>query len=267
MSILRGVIKSFLVAFTLCMCFVVLIPYDLLGKKTSLGKAAAKRRMAMFVSYFAGLRVRYEGRPVDGPAMMVANHCSYVDVMQVLWVTGHVCFTPKSEVRSWPFIGGLLKCYDVVFIDRSRSKSKENSEQLQRMLEAGFVVCVFPEATTSNGRFMLPFRSSLFSIAEGWSGPNPMPVQPVSIVYESVDGKPMNDAVWPDVAWYGDDTFFGHLWRLLKHKTVCSRIIFHEPLFLGEGETRKQLTARAEAIVRVPNPHLSDKPALPKAGK
>lgn len=195
-----------------------------------------------------GLRVRLKGELAPGPALIVANHCSYTDVLAIASL-GNIFFTPKSEVRDWPLVGPVVGRFQVLFVDRKPGQTRRTQQMIFAHLRKGGRICVFPEATTSDGRRLLPFKSSLFSLAEQWEGPQPLTVQPVTVVYRSVNGRPMNDEVWPKVAWYGDIDIVRHLLLMFSLRRVEVEALAHPPITLQEGETRKELCRRAEAII------------------
>lgn len=195
-----------------------------------------------------GIRAVMKGELVKGPALVVANHCSYIDVL-LLSRLGELFFTPKIEVASWPLIGPLVARFNVLFVDRRPGRSKEVQQSLFGMLRSGGRLCVFPEATTNDGRKMLPFKSSLFSLAEQWDGESPLLVQPVTVIYRAVNGKPMDNENWPKVAWYGDIDIVRHLLGFFSLRRIEAELVVHPPMQLEAGEGRKALCARAEAVV------------------
>ncbi len=256
MRSLRASFKAVLLLFLGVTSYLCMLACDLVGMKRSSTKALMKRKFQQSVMAVCNIRIKKEGEMVRGPALLIGNHVSYCDV-NVIWASAQhdIIFTPKISVKRWPAIGALVSRFDVVFVDRTPTKTKETQALLQEELHAGKVICIFAEATTGDGRSMLPFKSSLFNLAEQWNGAEPLPVQPVSIIYEAVDGKPMDDQNWPRVAWYGNADFFRHFWTFLGNARIDVRIHYHPATALQQGETRKQLSARCEAAVKSANPH------------
>lgn len=203
--------------------------------------------------------VTVEGVLVEGPSLMVANHCSYIDIF-VLGSLHNVRFTPKSEIRKWPFAGPLITLFDPIYIERNPSKAKEGQEELLTQLSGGGRMCVFPESTTNDGRTLKPFKSTLFSVAEIWRGETPLPVQPVTIQYSKLDGKPIEGGMWEDIAYYGDDMMGEHMLRFFRHRSLEVKVICHPPIYLQPGESRKELAKKAERMIssglRVPSSEL-----------
>jgi len=69
-----------------------------------------------------GLRLRIQGTPADPPALIVANHISWVDIPAL----GAVCFghfVAKSEISAWPIIGWLARQAGTFYIIRGDRKA------------------------------------------------------------------------------------------------------------------------------------------------
>ena len=187
------------------------------------------------------LKIKQIGELAPAPAMLVANHCSYVDVM-VLGALGEMQFTPKSDVRKWPVIGAVVAGFDSIFVDRNPSKAAQVQSNLENAMLSGGRLCIFPEGTTNNGRELKPFKSSMFSLIAGQNNVN---LQPIAIKYIAVDGKPMTPELWEQIGWFGDSELIPHMWNLGKFKSIevevhCLPIIKHQ------GVHRKELAAQAQ---------------------
>ncbi len=249
MPLLRALYKTPLFILLGLLAYMVLVYCDLRHFERSRKTRSIDWLYAACMSLL-GIRCSFKGELVSGPSLVVANHCSYVDVL-LLSTLGEVFFTPKIEVRSWPLIGPLVSRFNVLYVDRKPGRTKEMQQNLMDLIGSGGRICVFPEATTNDGRSMLPFKSSLFSLAEQWkTGGHPLPVQPVTVTYLRVNGEPMNDKNWPKIAWYGDIDILRHLLGLFSLKSVEAEMIIHPPIALEAGESRKELCARAETIVK-----------------
>ncbi len=195
-----------------------------------------------------GVRVTCRGAPAkDLPLLMVSNHFSYLDVF-ALGSTVPAHFTPKREVANWPFIGLLCRTGGCIFIDRRPSRTLHNKSELEYALRKNYIISLFPEGTTSDGSGLLPFKSSFFSIAEE----NDLMVQPVSVLYTHLNGKPVDAAALPIIGWYGDSDFFPHATTFLMQKNVDVTLIFHTAFNGGEFESRKELAAHCREIIAAP---------------
>lgn len=194
-----------------------------------------------------GIRVETYGRPpVEGPLLIVSNHVSWLDIV-VLSAVAPVSFVAKKEVASWPFFGSLARLQRTVFVDRERRHATGNSRNdMQARLRAGDILVLFPEGTSSDGRRVLPFKSSFFGAADI----DGVLVQPVSIAYRGQRNLPMNRRLMPSYAWYGDMDLAPHLLQALATGPIEVAVICHPPLSLSGELTRKALARHAEQQVR-----------------
>jgi 1-acyl-sn-glycerol-3-phosphate acyltransferase len=188
-----------------------------------------------------GLKVRRIGQPVGArPALFVSNHVSYIDI-SVLGSQIAGSFVAKSEVAGWPFFGWLAKMQRCVFVDRQVRSTAEQRDAIAERLAAKDALILFPEGTSSDGNFVLPFKSSLFSVVFNRQSDQPIAVQPVSIAYTRLDGLPIGRQMRPFFAWYGDMTLPPHLWHFLGLGTVEVVVEFHAPTTVSEWRSRKEL--------------------------
>lgn len=189
-----------------------------------------------------GVSRQVEGRLAPGPALVVANHVSWMDIF-VLNACGPVYFVSKAEVAGWPGIGALARMTGTLFIQRDRRKAAAQAEQFRARLETGHRMVLFPEGTSTDGRRLLPFKPTLFAGA-----PEGVAIQPVSLVYSAPSGAE------PDVyGWFGDIGFGEHLLAVVAlWRQGCVRVVVHPPLNRALVVGRKALAAEAEAIVRAP---------------
>jgi len=196
-----------------------------------------------------GLEVRRYGQPADaGPVLYVCNHASYLDV-PVMGASVRASFVAKSDVASWPVIGALSRLQDTVFIDRRRHSAHAQREALQRHLQAGRSLILFPEGTSGDGNRVLPFKTGLFSAADPPGRGRAVTVQPVTIAYSRLDGWSMGRALRPFFAWYGDMTLVDHLWICLGFNRPGIDVVFHGAVQLAEFGSRKALARHCESVV------------------
>ncbi len=174
--------------------------------------------------------------PADG--LLVSNHVSYLDILLLSSLTPAV-FVAKQEVKSWPVMGLMAQLAGTVFIDRQRrTHVGEVNDEIQNALADGALVVVFPEGTSSDGKTILPFKSSLLEAATN-------PAQPLAIghiEYAIDDG----DAT-TEVCYWGDAEFLPHLLNLLSKRSVHAAVRFapvEQP-----GADRKELARQLHAEV------------------
>ncbi|HTW52675.1 MAG TPA: lysophospholipid acyltransferase family protein [Stellaceae bacterium] len=186
-----------------------------------------------------GFDVRQIGEPVAAyPVLFAANHVSYTDIT-VLGSLIPGSFIAKSEVAGWPFFGWLAKLQRSVFVDRQVRSTAQQRDAIAERLAAGDALILFPEGTSGDGNFVLPFKSALFSVV--FNTDQPIAVQPVSLAYTRLDGLPIGRRLRPFFAWYGDMDLGPHLWRLIGLGKIEAIVEFHPPVMVGDFASRKAL--------------------------
>lgn len=180
-----------------------------------------------------GLNVHIEGRvPQENGQLYIANHVSWLDIIAIASVTD--CkFLSKDTVRHWPVIGWLTTSVGSLFIRRHNRRAFHKSlQRVQKRLQYGESVCIFPEGTTTDGRHVLPFHSGLFQAAIDAG----VAVQPLVLKYENRQGIYEEHAPY-----YGRDVFVFHLLRLLAKRETQLSLVFKQAMPQHAGADRQQL--------------------------
>jgi len=192
-----------------------------------------------------GVKIAIEGR-VPEAGLIVSNHVSWLDI-PVLSQLCAVSFVTKKDVSQWPLFGAMAKLQNSVFVDReSRQRTGVSRDVMMGKLKSGQMLVLFPEGTSSDGKHVKPFKSAFFGAVEQ----SEVPVHPVTLIYQTQSGLPLNLRQRPGVAWYGDMKMLPHLWCFLKGGPVTLRVVFHEPLNPRLFKNRKVLAAACEAVIR-----------------
>jgi 1-acyl-sn-glycerol-3-phosphate acyltransferase len=243
---LFGLLAWALVAIPVQAAFVVA------GRRTGLWRAA--RRFGRLYHHvnclILGLSVRPLGQPAPHPpgqpVVFVANHSSWLDVL-VLGSVLEAAFVSKAEVSTWPLIRTVAQLGRTVFTSRRRTAAGREANEMAARLAEGASLILFPEGTTSDGARVLPFRSALF----GAIGPNgsPVTVQPVSIVYDRLNGLPLSRKLRFHFAWYGDMDIGRHAVSIAAEPHGRASVLFHPPLAPGTWPDRKALAEATFAAV------------------
>ena len=196
-----------------------------------------------------GFRVVRRGKLAkDGTVLVVSNHCSYLDIT-VLGSLIPGSFVAKSEVGRWPLFGLLAKLQRSVFVDRKSFRTAQQRDAMSSRLADGDSLILFPEGTSSDGNRVLPFKSSLLSVAELELNGRPLTVQPVSIAYTMLDGLPLGRYLRPFFAWYGDMDMIRHLWQWAGLGRLTVIVRFHDPVTIQRFESRKALSEYCYMVV------------------
>ncbi len=114
-------------------------------------------------------RMRIEGRekvPWKGPAVLVANHMSMLDILVLYGLFRPFKWVAKVELFRVPFVGWNMSINDYVRIRRGHADStRRMMEHCRRHLERGTPVLVFPEGTRSRDGHLQPFKDGAFRLA------------------------------------------------------------------------------------------------------
>ncbi|KAG6557024.1 hypothetical protein Mapa_001441 [Marchantia paleacea] len=116
------------------------------------------------------------------PGAIVSNHISYLDILYHM-SSSFPSFVAKRSVAKLPLVGLISKCMGCIYVQRE-SKSTNFKGVSGIVIErtraahenpAAPMLLLFPEGTTSNGDYLLPFKTGAF-LAE-------TPVLPVILKY------------------------------------------------------------------------------------
>jgi 1-acyl-sn-glycerol-3-phosphate acyltransferase len=209
----------------------------------------ARRRLALQrwsnkLLHRLAARITVHGAPPleNGAAfMLVANHVSWLDIFVINAATP-TRFVAKSEIRGWPLIGWLCVKADTLFIERERPRDLARLDgTIATALRNGAGMGVFLEGTTTDGREVLPFHSSLLRPAQQVN----IDVHPVAIQYRRGDGT-----ICTEAAYDGDKTLLDTLRLMLTQREIHVHVHFL-PSLPTAGVHRKALAKQArETIVR-----------------
>ena len=246
-SIWLAVVRFFLFVI---LTVLLLLPYILCFSAWPRAHYAARSAWARMACRLLGLRVHVIGAAYrQGTVLYASNHVSYLDI-PVLAGPLAATFVAKSEVADWPVLGLLSKWGRTVFIKRSASEAKAQTVMLRERLAGGESLILFPEGTSTDGNGIMPFKSSLFNIAENLPAETNLVVQPVSVTYvRTIEGTPLVGPLTELYCWYGDATLLPHLMRVFGLKGAIIEVRFHEPIPVGVRTGRKDLARRCEAAV------------------
>lgn len=184
-----------------------------------------------------GGQVRVQGAaPTRG--LLVSNHVSYVDIL-VLGSLAPTCFVAKLDVKGWPLFGWFAQMAGTIFVDRERRGDVVSANaRIQDALNAGRLLVLFPEGTSSDGASVLPFRSSLLQPAVGLREP----LHAACVQYALRDGD-----VGEELAYWGDMTLLPHLLNLFGKREIAA-VVAVAPLANAAAD-RKELALRLHAAV------------------
>lgn len=151
-----------------------------------------------------------------GGELIVCNHLGYLDIL-VIASRFPTSFVTSLKMKRTAVLGQLCSLAGCVFVNR---KNKDNIgheiQEITEALSAGINVAVFPEATSTNGESVLRFRRPLFQAAID----SQTLCRPMTLNYLKLSGKKVCIQNRDKIFWYGDMTFFDHLWGVFQESSI-----------------------------------------------
>lgn len=196
------------------------------------------------IARIAGARVTISGAPARKGAFLLSNHVSWLDIPVISGASGSA-FVAHSGLADVGLLKWLCEMNDTVFVARHERRSVHAQvEQVRAALTDTGALTVFPEGTTSDGRGLLPFKSSLLSALD--PPPPGIAIQPVWLDYG------------PDVAglaWVGEEHGLDNFLKILaRRRPIRVTVHFLAPLQPDEAANRKVMaTAARERIILAMN--------------
>ena len=213
------------------------VPPHVLTKLLTGGRSRWPQRFLAAATRLFGAEVRIVGAPITGKTLLLANHTSWMDILALGGATG-CAFVSKHEIGQAPLVGWLADQNHTLYIDRNDKRGSHG--QVQRIadrVEGGRPIALFPEGTTSDGRPVLPFRSTLLAAVA--PAPADVAVRPVAISYGEATGE---------VAWVAGEPGLTNVKRVLRRSgRIPITIHLLDPL--PPGEDRKAMARDAHAAV------------------
>lgn len=177
-----------------------------------------------------------ENIPATGPAIVCANHRSYLDPLVVGYTTAQrgrpIRFLGKKEVLDAPVVGDVVRAMGTIRVDRGTG-SDEPLRAAAAALDAGELVAIMPQGTIPRGRaFFEPVLTGRWGAAR-LAAMTGAPVVPI--------GLWGTEQVWPR------SSRVPEVWNVVDPPLIRIRV---GPTFTVEGHDTEHDTAQImEAIV------------------
>ncbi len=170
--------------------------------------------------------------------LIVSNHLSWLDII-IISSMKPCFFITSNEVKNNHFLGPFAQLAGSIFVDRKKhSQIKSEINYLSDTYNDYYPICLFPEATSSNGEKVLTFKNAMFESLMNSNVPVlSMVINYLSINYESVNAKNRDK-----IFWYGDMGFIESLIRVCSCKEITvnlKAISIHQSM---DFNTRKELS-------------------------
>ncbi len=99
----------------------------------------------------------------DKPAVIIANHQSFIDILLLLSTTPKIVMVTNSWVWNSPFFGWIVQYAD---FHHSADGYEALAEKLKERISEGYSVVMFPEGTRSADCSIQRFRKGAFYLAQ-----------------------------------------------------------------------------------------------------
>jgi|SRR5437588_2410550 len=114
-----------------------------------------------------GVRVTLQGAELvekGGPFIFTPNHQAHIDIAALLgFLPGHNRFASKKELFDEPVLGAVMRTLGMLPVDRD--DPMKSIGILNRAVEQGHSIIIFPEGTRSRDGRLLPFKKGAFVAA------------------------------------------------------------------------------------------------------
>jgi 1-acyl-sn-glycerol-3-phosphate acyltransferase len=231
---LGGWIRLGLRSLALLALLVCCVPMHYIWRALRIGSPWPK----LFLGWAAracGAQVEVRGTPLHRDVFFVANHVSWIDILAMGSASG-TAFVAKAELADAPVVGWLCGLNRTLFVKREdKFNVADQINQLRDALADNWSVTVFPEATTTDGQSLLPFKTSMLKVLE--PPPPGVLVQPVHLDYGPVA---------EEIGWVGVEAGQDNAIRLLT-RPGSFRVVAHflEPFSPADFPGRKAISAEA----------------------
>ena len=240
--------KFVLVSLTILIFVIISYINDLLVRDKQLKLSNSTRLSSCFCSFLIkvlGIKISIPENNRMMPEnnyLIVSNHLSYLDVFILASLYPSVFIASIDGVKNAIILGTVARLGGVVFVDRlNKMNIKTEIDKISGVINSGFNVIVFPEATSSNGDKVLEFKSSLFTPAIE-SG---IKIQPLCIKYKKLNGRLIGIDNRDFIYYYGEAEFFIHFRNLISQRSIEVEINILDKIDTTVVASRKQATELA----------------------
>lgn len=205
------------------LCFILPLPIRKLHKQNMLNYLVSKLAKS---TLYAGIHVKkgvVDGHKLDysKPAIIIANHSSFLDILAVLMLHPKTVIFVKKWVYQSPVFGFFIRFGGYLFAEDG---SDENSHLVEERLAAGYSVVIFPEGKRSADGQIHRFHKGAFYLSKALN----VPIQPV-LILGTHEVNPRNDFMINE----------GQIWLKALDRISC-----------GDDESYKAYCLRATNLMR-----------------
>ena len=163
---------------------------------------------------------------------------SYLEVLAIQTIVKSM-FITSTEIENTPFLGDLCRSAGCLFVNRKSIWNLKNEvTSLEKAFLKGHSVTLFPEGTTTDGTFVLPFRSSLIQAAKN----SRVEIVPIAVKFTKINYEPFSIINKDKVCWYSSMAFLPHLFNVCCLRTISLQLNFLPSRIIPLNGCRKKTT-------------------------
>ena len=202
------------------------------NKKKFLRRANIVQLWSKGMAFGMGMRISTEGTPPTLPFILVSNHLGYIDII-LLAATCPAYFISRADVSNWPIMGPIINWSNIIYINRKLKRDIPRVRALmKKYYDMGAGLIFFPEATSTQGAEVIPFKPSLLDLPAS----EDIPVHSAIIHYATEENQPPAHQA---ICWWGDMEFAPHMSDLLSLPHFNAKVTFLDQT--TRGQDRKEL--------------------------
>ena len=110
--------------------------------------------------------------PLDKPAILIANHASFVDLMVMIGSSEKLLLVTNDWVWNSPFFGAFIRYAEYI---HAKDETSWDLEKIKQKVDEGYSILIFPEGTRSLDGRIGRFKKGAFYLAEQMN----LDIQPV----------------------------------------------------------------------------------------
>lgn len=246
--------------FKVCCCLPLLLIYLLLAAPVYPLIYIAPFKSRFYLNHMAhylckvllfvlSVKVNVEGKRSDKikGKLIVCNHVSYLDIL-VLASQFPTCFVTSNEMKNTPGLGIICILGGCVFVERrNRENIDSEVEEIKVALENNLNVMFYPEAKSTDGSEVIPFKRSLFHAAVMAK----TDTLPLCINYQKLNGELVTKNNRDKIFWYGDMGFASHFLEICMQTSIEVKLTVLDLISLSTVDNdSKELRNRAFEVIQ-----------------
>lgn len=189
-----------------------------------------------------GLNLITKGDIYHQPALIVANHISWLDI-PVIHSYMLVGFVAKAEIAQWPIMGWIVKIGETLFIKRGQQASRKQVLQtIDSRLSEGRSVALFPEGKATDGEHLGRFHRQLMQAAIETQ----VPIQAIAIKYIKRNGERNKN-----IGFQSDETFLHNVFRILSLPSSTVELNFCQEVSTTDKSARETAIITRNQVSKV----------------